>query len=193
MIANLKGIVLCKETGHVVIDVNGVGYLVFVSLNTFYELPPEGLETSLQIHTHLREDQLSLYGFSSAGEKNIFSQLLKVNGIGPKLAMTLLSGLSAAQISEAIARGDAALLQSVPGIGKKVSERILLDLKGKVTPLKSDARPVASQAYDEALSALTHLGYTPSQADKALEKLDWSRGLTLPEAIRQGLKNLSRG
>lgn len=194
MIAHLKGLVHSKTTDHIVIDVHGVGYQIFVSLNTFYELPPEGMEVSLHIHTHVREDQLNLFGFLSPNEKNLFQQLLKVSGIGPKLAMTLLSGLTPFEISEAIAQGDAAQLKAIPGIGQKTAERIILDLKGKVqaqTPALK--RLSGSQTYDEALSALTHLGYTDPQAEKALEKLDWTHGLNLKEAIRQGLKNLARG
>lgn len=194
MIAFLKGILQSKAAHFVVIDVQGVGYQVFVSLNTFYELPPEGMETALHIHTHLREDQLSLYGFLSLQEKTLFQHLIKVSGVGPKLAMTLLSGLSCHQIIEAIAGENAALLKSIPGIGQKVSERILLDLKGKIAlPSNTEKQATASQSYDEALSALTHLGYTSLQAEKALVHLDWSKGLNLTEAVRFGLKNLAKG
>lgn len=194
MIAHLKGIVQSKGAHHLIVDVNGVGYQVFVSLNTFYELPPEGMEVALHIHTHLREDHLSLFGFLSINEKNLFQNLIKVTGIGPKLAITILSGLSPHQIVEAIASGNVAILKSIPGIGQKVSERIILDLKGKISiPANQEHKPSASQSYDEALSALTHLGYTSAQAEKGLAGLDWSRGLHLKEAIRFGLKNLAKG
>lgn len=193
MISHLRGVLLSKDTHCVVIDVGGVGYQASISLNTFYELPPEGLEVALHIHTHLREDQLSLFGFLSPEEKNLFLQLIKVSGVGPKLAMTLLSGLPYSQLAEAISKGDAAALQSISGIGKKVSERILIDMKGKFLPSKTGGQAVGSQSYDEALSALTHLGYSRPQADAALGRLDWSKELTLTEAIRQSLKNLSRG
>lgn len=193
MIAHLKGVLQSKTTDQIIVDVNGVGYQVFVSLNTFYELPPEAMEISLHIHTHLREDQLTLFGFLSLNEKTLFQQLIKVNGIGPKLAMTLLSGLTPHEITEAIVKEDAARLKSIPGIGQKTAERIILDLRGKVVPQTETVKRLgASQTYDEALSALTHLGYTRLQAEKAIEKLDWGQGLRLEAAVKQGLKNLAR-
>ncbi|MDO8527629.1 MAG: Holliday junction branch migration protein RuvA [Deltaproteobacteria bacterium] len=193
MIAHLTGTLKTKTTDQVIVDVGGVGYLVFVSLHTFYELPPETIEVSLFIHTHLREDQLSLFGFLSLKEKTLFQQLLKVTGIGPKLALTLLSGLNPGEIIEAIASGDVLKLKATPGIGQKTAERIILDLKGKVVSEGPAAKTVnGSHMYDEALSALTHLGYTRPQAERALEKIDWQQGLHLKEAIRQGLKNLAR-
>lgn len=194
MIAHLKGIIQSKGINQLIVDVNGVGYQVSVSLNTFYELPPEGMEVSLHIHTHLREDHLALFGFLTLDEKNLFQNLIKVNGVGPKLAMTLLSGLSPHQIIEAIAGENAGVLKSIPGIGQKVSERILIDLKGKLQlPAKSGKQATASQSFDEALSALTHLGYTSAQAQKTLGILDWSKGLTIQEALRLSLKNLAKG
>ena len=194
MIGFLKGIVLSKEAQQIVLDVNGVGYQIAVSLNTFYELPPEGMEAGLHIHTHLREDHLALFGFLTLDEKTLFQNLIKVNGVGPKLAMTLLSGLSPHQIIEAIAGENPGVLKSIPGIGQKVSERILIDLKGKLhLPAKSGKQATASQSFDEALSALTHLGYTSAEAKKTLGTLDWSKGLTIQEAIRHSLKNLAKG
>lgn len=194
MIAHLNGKILSKHAQTVVVDVNGIGYEIVVSLHTFYELPPETMPVTLHIHTHVREDQLALFGFLSLNEKTMFAQLLKVSGIGPKLAMTLLSGLTPAEIAHAIATENKIMLKSIPGIGQKVAERILIDLKGKIlSPAKSDKSATASQSYDEALSALTHLGYTRAHAQNALEKLDWSKSLSLKEAITQGLKNLARG
>lgn len=194
MIAHLKGIVQSKGINQLIVDVNGVGYQVRVSLNTFYELPPEGMEVEIHIHTHLREDQLSLFGFLSVEEKTLFQNLIRVNGVGPKLAMTLLSGLSPYQIIEAVAGENAAALRTIPGIGQKVSEKIVIDLKGKVhLPAKSGTKATASHSYDEVLSALTHLGYTPAQAQRSLGTLDWSKGLSLPEALRLSLKNLAKG
>ncbi len=194
MIAYLKGILKSKSTEGVVVDVGGVGYQVFVSLNTFYELPPETMAVELHTHTHIKEDQWALFGFLRLEEKQLFQQLIKVNGVGPKTALNLLSGLSPYEITQAIANQDLQTLKKIPGIGQKVAERILLDLKGKIAASAGPARkPVASQTYEEALSALTHLGYTPLQAEKSLEKLNWEKGLPVEEAVRQGLKNLARG
>ncbi|OGQ05211.1 MAG: Holliday junction DNA helicase RuvA [Deltaproteobacteria bacterium RIFCSPLOWO2_01_44_7] len=193
MIAHLKGILKLKSTEHIIIDVNGVGYQVSVSLNTFYELPPEEMEVSLHIHTHVREDQLTLFGFLSLNEKSLFQQLIKVSGIGPKSAITLLSGMTPHEMAEAIANGDSAKLKSIPGIGQKTAERILIDLKGKIqAPISSSKRPSASQTYDEALSALTHLGYTRGQAEQSLQRLDWTKASSLETVVKEGLKNLAR-
>lgn len=198
MIAHLKGILKTKATDHIIVDCHGVGYQVFVSLNTFYELPPEEMEVSLYTHTHIREDHWALYGFLTAEEKNLFQLLLKVNGIGPKLALALLSGFSPFELSQAIANGEAELLRKIPGIGQKGADRIIVDLKGKI--LKGDGSlrgpspaTTASQTYDQALSALTHLGYTHLQAEKSLEKIEWGKGINLQEAIKLSLKNLARG
>lgn len=194
MIAHLRGIIHSKNTHHIILDVKGVGYQIFLSLNTFYELPPEGMEAALFIHTHLREDQLSLYGFLTQEEKDLFEKLLRVSGVGPKLAITLLSGLSVHEIVQAIHLQEAARLRSIPGIGEKVSQKIILELKGKFLMTgKHLSKASASQSYDEALSALTHLGYTRAHAEQALSRLEWSRGLDLKEAIKLGLKHLSRG
>ena len=134
MIAHLKGTIHSKSTNQVVVEVNGVGYQIFVSLNTFYELPPEGFEIFLYIYSHIREDQFTLFGFLNIDEKNLFQQLLKVTGIGPKLALTLLSGLSAHEIGTAIANGDVMKLKAIPGIGQKTAEQIIWILKGKIIP-----------------------------------------------------------
>lgn len=193
MIARLEGVVLSKAANSLVLDVQGVGYAVTVSLNTFYELPPEGMRVALQIHTHVREDQLTLYGFLNEKEKYLFEKLITVNGVGPRLALTLLSGLSPAEIIEAVTQESVAVLKATPGIGQKVAQRIILDLKGKLeslgTPLKSK---FSGGTFEEALSALTHLGYTAAQAEKALGGLEWSSPLTLQDAIKQGLKFLSQ-
>lgn len=199
MIAHLKGILKTKATDHIIVDCQGIGYQVSVSLNTFYELPPETMELSLHIHTHIREDQWSLFGFLTMEEKALFQLLLKVNGIGPKLALALLSGFSPYDLTQAIAHSDSQLIQKIPGIGQKAADRIIVDLKSKIlkgdVPLSRGTSPnvSASQTYDQALSALTHLGYTRPQAEHSLAQLNWEKGLGLQEAIKQGLKNLARG
>ena len=196
MIAHIKGLVKSKAADHVVVDVGGVGYQIAVSLNALYEIPPEEMEVSLHVHTHIREDAWQLFGFLNVAEKNLFQQLLKVNGVGPKLAMTILSGRTVQEINRAIAGQDAALLKAIPGIGQKTAERILVDLKGKIGPLVGDPLHQAAQGrgnvLDEALSALTHLGYTRPQAELALSRVEKRETLALKEIVRQGLKNLAR-
>lgn len=196
MIAHLKGTIRSKSADHIVVDVQGVGYQIFVSLNTLYELPPEEMEASLHIHTHIREEAWQLFGFLNSAEKNLFQQLLKVNGVGPKLAMTILSGRTVHEISQAIAGQEAALLKTIPGIGQKTAERILLDLKGKIGPAAAgnfpQMPPGKGNIFEEALSALTHLGYTRPQAELALSRVEKREALVLKEVIRQGLKNLAR-
>lgn len=198
MIAHLRGIVLSKDSDRVLVDVGGVGYAVTVSTSTALEIPPETTEASLFIYTHVREDQLTLFGFLSPREKKLFEQLITVNGVGPKLAMTVLSGGTVGKIIDSILRGDIPFLKATPGIGQKVAERIVMELKGKLeweppTPSRKKSGPDREVPYDEALSALTNLGYTPVQAEQALRKLDWTSAPTLQEAIKEGLRQLGRG
>lgn len=192
MIATLQGILKTKTTNQVVVDVQGVGYQVFVTLNTFYELPPEGAEVFFHIYTYMREDHWSLYGFLTVGEKVLFEQLLKVNGVGPKVGLNILSGLGPNEVVQAIAHGQPQALRKIPGVGQKVSEKIVIELKGKVAP-QTAVPPQASQTFDEALSALTRLGYTRPLAEGALAKLNWEKGLELKEAITLGLRQLAPG
>lgn len=196
MIAHLKGIISAKAADHIIVDVQGVGYQVFVSLQCLYELPPETMDVSLQIHTHIREDAWQLFGFLHLSEKQLFQQLLKVNGVGPKLAMTILSGRTVHEITQAIRSEDAAMLKAIPGIGQKTAERIIVDLKGKIAQLTAQNSPQGAlqkgNIFDEALSALTHLGYTRPQAEIALSRIEKRETLALKEMIRLGLKNLAR-
>jgi holliday junction DNA helicase RuvA len=172
MIAHLRGRLLSKAPNQLIIDCNGVGYDVVISIATFSELPAEGAEVSLHIHTHVREDQLALFGFAGAQEKRLFERLLTISGIGPKLAITVLSGISPERLVAAIRGGDHATLTRIPGIGKKTAERVVLELKDK---LEDMAVPVAAGAGhhtpvgDDALSALVNLGYARPIAQKAIE------------------------
>lgn len=193
MIAHLNGTIRLKEAAGIVVDVQGVGYQVFVSAQTFQTLPAEGTEIFLHIHSHIKEDQWSLFGFSDLEEKTIFQKLIKVSGVGPKTAMTLLSGLPVDQLCEAIHAGDTARLRQAPGIGQKAAERIVVELKGKVELLanRNGVIPRGAKILDEALSALIHLGYTKSQAESALQKIK-KTDLELGEIIRLGLQNLAR-
>lgn len=173
MIAHLRGRLFSKSPNEAVIDCAGVGYGVTISVATFTSLPAEGSETSLHIHTHVREDQISLFGFSETQEKRLFEKLLTISGIGPKLAITVLSGIAADRLVTAIRSGDHASLTKIPGIGKKTAERVVLELKDKLDDM---AVPVADAsgvhhgpAGDDVLSALVNLGYPRPIAQKAIE------------------------
>lgn len=173
MIAHLRGRLLSKSPNEAVIECAGVGYGVTISVATFTSLPAEGAETSLHIYTHVREDQLALFGFAETQEKRLFEKLLTISGIGPKLAITVLSGIAADRLVTAIRSGDHASLTKIPGIGKKTAERVVLELKDKLDDM---AVPVADAsgvhrgpAGDDVLSALVNLGYLRPIAQKAIE------------------------
>jgi Holliday junction DNA helicase RuvA len=175
MIAHLRGRLLSKAPNQAIIDCSGVGYDVAISVATFSDLPAENAEASLFIHTHVREDQIALFGFATTQEKRLFEKLLTISGIGPKLAITVLSGISSDRLVAAIRGGDHATLTKIPGIGKKTAERVVLELKDKLDDLAvpgletttggAHHGPVA----DDALSALVNLGYPRPIAQKAIE------------------------
>ncbi|RPI77831.1 MAG: Holliday junction branch migration protein RuvA [Desulfobacteraceae bacterium] len=178
MIAHLKGKLLHKTTHSVIVDNNGVGYEVTVPLSTFYALPEENGEVSLHIHTHVREDALALFGFRTLLEKEIFLMLVSVSGIGPKLGVNVLSGIGPDELLTAMAQGDIVKLQSIPGVGKKTSERIALELKDKALKLLGNRPQAATQVpavadkrvLDDAVSALANLGYQTRSANEAVKK-----------------------
>ena len=200
MIAHLKGILLNKSTSSIIVDNNGLGYEVFVPLSTFYTLPDvEGMEVSLHIHTHVREDAFLLFGFKTILEKKIFRLLISVSGIGPKLAINILSGIGPDALLEAIALGDVVKLQSIPGVGKKTAERISLELKDKAQLIRADVDlpsvKISSQedreVRDDALSALVNLGYTSKAAGNAVDKaLSKAGEITLEGIITEALRVL---
>jgi Holliday junction DNA helicase RuvA len=172
MIAFLRGRLFSKSPNQVIVECGGVGYDVTISVATFTSLPPEGAEARLHIYTHVREDQLALFGFAEPEEKRLFERLLTISGIGPKLAITVLSGIDAARLVTAIRNSDHATLTRIPGIGKKTAERIVLELKDKlddmaVAPSAAVAR--YGPAGDDALSALVNLGYARPVAQRAIE------------------------
>src|SRR5450755_2079323 len=175
MIAHLRGVVLAKSPNQVVIECAGVGYDVAISVATFSALPVEGAEAKLHIYTRVAEDQLALYGFSEIAEKRIFEKLLTISGIGPKLAITVLSGIDAARLVTAIRGGDHASLVRIPGIGKKTAERVVLELKDKLddlasAPIHTPASGIAHGSVGEdVLSALVNLGYARPVAQKAMD------------------------
>jgi len=174
MIAHLRGLLLSKAPNQAVIECAGVGYELAISVTTFSALAAEGAEASLHVHTHVREDQIALFGFAEAQEKRLFEKLLTITGIGPKLAITVLSGISADRLVLAIRGADHAALTKVPGIGKKTAERVVLELKDKLEDI-AVAQDVAGTVHhhgaagDDALSALINLGYPRPAAQKAID------------------------
>jgi Holliday junction DNA helicase RuvA len=172
MIAFLRGRLSSKSPNQAIVECAGVGYDVTISVATFTSLPPEGAEAHLHIYTHVREDQLALFGFAEPQEKRLFEKLLTISGIGPKLAITVLSGIDADRLVTAIRNSDHATLTRIPGIGKKTAERVVLELKDKLDDM-AVAPATASAAYgpagDDALSALVNLGYARPIAQRAVE------------------------
>jgi len=202
MIAFLTGRLAFKAPTHLTLDVQGVGYEVHIPLSTYYALPNIDEVTALNIHTHLREDAIQLFGFLSQSEKDSFLLLTSVSGIGPKLALSVLSSLSIADLVQAIQTEDLEKLATVPGIGKKSAGRLALELKDKVGKIQG-AHPHFSPTeasgldphYEDALSALVNLGYRAQDAKDALKRVTKAAtgSLALKELIREGLKELARG
>lgn len=191
MIASLRGRLAEKDASRVVIDVNGVGYEVFVPLTTFTALPDPGGEVSLDIHTHVREDALALYGFSSRQERRVFERLLAVSGIGPRLAVTILSGGSVEGLVAAIRRGDLGRLTSIPGVGKKTAERIVVELKDKLKDLAAEAPKPAIET--DVLSALENLGYPRAIAEAAVRRaLNGDDGAGFDVLFKRALQILTK-
>jgi holliday junction DNA helicase RuvA len=196
VIAHLRGRISEKHPNRVIVDVNGVGYDVFVPLSTFYGLGDTGSETALRIHTHVREDALLLYGFATLLEQELFERLIGVSGIGPKVALAVLSGIEPQELIRAIERGDIARLTSIPGVGKKTSERIVLELKDRLprgqaaAVLAGDAAVPPSAIQDDVVSALVNLGYHRPLAEKAAASAvkaapDAGFERTLKQALRE--------
>ena len=199
MIASITGRLRRKATDYLIIDVAGVGYQVQVPLSTYYGIPDDGEEVSLLIHTLLREDSLSLFGFLTQEEKDMFLLLMGVSGIGPKLALAILSSLPVADLSRAIQSADDSTLRAIPGIGKKTAARMVLELKDKIaltTPMiaaPSSTSAVLSDDCEDVISALVNLGYKKPQAEEAVRKVrDGRPGLTIEELIREALTVLMR-
>lgn len=197
MIASLTGRLRRKAADYLIVDVSGVGYQVYVPLSTFYRVPDDGEEVSLHIHTHVREDSLSLFGFLTPAEKDMFSLLMGVSGIGPKLALAVLSSLSVHDLSAAIQSSDDSKLCAIPGIGKKTAARMVLELKDKIklpaVPVFPERAAASSDSVEDAVSALVNLGYKKSLAEDALKKVSCARfGLPVEELIREALNNLMK-
>jgi Holliday junction DNA helicase RuvA len=196
VIAHLSGRLLRKSPQEAVVDVQGVGYRVFIPVSTFYRLGDEGTPVSLLIHTHVREDALSLFGFESSGERVLFEKLIEVAGIGPKLALNILSGIEAPELIEAIRSQDLARLTRTPGVGKKTAERLVLELKDKLPALALAGQVTVatspSPAKEDLLSALANLGYSRGEAEKGVDRAlrDDEHG-RFEDLLRRSLRILS--
>lgn len=206
MIAHLSGTLLSKQATSVIVDVGGVGYEVTIPLSTFYDLEDSGAPVQLRIYTHVREDTLQLFGFKTIRERELFLKIISVSGIGPKLGITLLSGMSADELIASIRTNDLARLTLIPGIGRKTAERLVIELREKVTALTStqleeelSARAAASgevtqdSIRSDALSALLNLGYQRSAAEKAIDSAVAEGGdVTVENVLRRVLRKLAR-
>ena len=197
MIAQISGTLAHKVPGEVIVDVGGVGYQIFIPLNVFYRLPQIGKSIRLYIHTHLREDALQLFGFQEPEEKQVFLLLNGVAGIGPKLAVNILSGIPADELARAIKEGDQVRLVSIPGVGKKLAERMIVELKDKFMTLptltaESSGPSDGSQVTQDAVSALVNLGYRKADAEKNVRDIVQTGEQSLETVLKEALRRMSR-
>jgi Holliday junction DNA helicase RuvA len=198
MIAHLEGTIRHKSPDSIVLDVHGVGYCVHVPLSTYYELPPLGGTVGLHTHTHVREDALQLYGFRTMAEKEMFLFLVTINGVGPRLALNILSGISADDLRHVIYQEDRRRLQHIPGVGRKIAERIILELRDKLRIAKPEGLPFTvpvggSAVLADAFSALMNLGYRPEEAERVLKRLgkEVEEEVPLGELLKKALSLLA--
>ena len=197
MIASLSGILLVKQPDHTIVDVGGVGYEVLVSGRTYDKLPSTGDEVFLYIYTSVREDAITLYGFSKLSDRSLFRTLIKVNGVGAKLALTILSGMDAGNFAACVQAGDTAALVKLPGVGKKTAERLVVEMRDRLAdwdvpqgvPSGSApaSKPDVANPVEEAVSALIALGYKPQEASRMVRVVD-SRDLSTEDIIRTALQ-----
>jgi Holliday junction DNA helicase RuvA len=204
LIAQLSGKLVFKQPNTVIIDVGGVGYEATIPVSTFYELGEPGTNVSLKIHTHVREDLIQLYGFWTTREKELFSKLTSVSGVGPKLAITMLSGMPAAELIQAITGNDLVRLTAMPGVGRKTAERVVVELRDKLAALSilerevepvvsSDAAPAGAVVRDDTIAALMSLGYPKAMAERAVTEAIREEGeRTIEAVLKRSLKRLSR-
>jgi Holliday junction DNA helicase RuvA len=196
VIAQISGTLAQKVPGEIIVDVGGVGYQVLIPLNVFYQLPEIGAPVSLQIHTHVREDALQLFGFNDRAEKQIFLLLISVSGIGPKLAVNILSGIPAEELARALREGDQLRLVAIPGVGRKLAERMIVELKDKLATLSTagaeSAKPeIGSQVMLDAVSALVNLGYKRPEAEKTVREVLKNGDRSLENVLKDTLRRLS--
>ena len=206
MIAHLSGTLFSKQATSVILDVGGVGYEVTIPLSTFYDLEDSGSKVELRIYTHVREDTLQLFGFKTVRERDLFLKIISVSGIGPKLGITLLSGMSADELIAAIRNNDLARLTGIPGIGRKTAERLVIELREKVEALTTaqleeeltarvagSGEPTQDSVRTDALSALLNLGYQRTAAEKAIDSAMLASGdVTVEDLLRLVLRKLAR-
>jgi holliday junction DNA helicase RuvA len=199
MIALLTGRLAHKSPEFIIMDVNGVGYRVQIPFSTYYDLPDEGGNITLNIYTQVKEDAINLYGFRTLAEKNFFQLLISVTGIGPKLGKDILSNIPVEELARALGQGDLARLSAIPGIGRKTAERLVLELKSKVLkldialPAREGTHAAASSAItDDVASALVNLGYKEAVVKKALADLDITEGTPMEELLKRALKLLMK-
>ncbi len=200
MIGRLTGILLEKQPPHILLDVAGVGYEVEAPMSTFYRLPALGEKVTLHTHLVVREDAQLLYAFADKRDRQLFRELIRLNGVGPKLALALMSGLEVDELIGAVQAQDTSALTRVPGVGKKTAERLLVELKGKFTawesipgiaaPLAAGQPPAAASQTSDAVSALIALGYKPQEASRAVSAIK-EDGLSSEELIRRALKGMT--
>ena len=191
MIGKLTGLLAEKNPPQIIVDCNGVGYEVLVPMSTFYNLPGLGEKTALLTHFVVREDAQILFGFATPSERETFRQLIKISGVGPRTALSILSGMSVAEISQAITLQDPNRLTKIPGIGKKTAERLMLELKGKLgADIGAGPHSVANDAQNDILQALVALGYSDKEALLALKPLPKDVGVS--EGIKLALKALAK-
>jgi Holliday junction DNA helicase RuvA len=199
VIARLSGIIIEKSVMNCLVDVHGAGYLVIIPLSTFYELPEIGSQVILKTYMHVREDAISLYGFLTDEERDAFQMMISISGIGPKLAINILSGITAGEWFRAVAGEDIKRLTVIPGIGRKTAERMILELKEKVARLSIERFPssktvsATAQIKEDALSALVNLGYKGSTAKEAVEKIvkEGKEFLSIDQILKEALRLLS--
>ncbi|MDX2166590.1 MAG: Holliday junction branch migration protein RuvA [Deltaproteobacteria bacterium] len=194
MIARLSGTLAQKSPEALIVDVHGVGYRVLVSLTAFAALPAEGEPVTLAIHTNLRENALELFGFVAAAEQQLFGALITVSGIGPRMALNILSGVPADELTTALADGNVARLVAIPGIGKRTAERLVVELQDRVRKLAlapAASADAAGASDAEAVSALVNLGYRPAEAERAVRAVVAHGARELADVIRRALQKLS--
>jgi len=197
VIAQVRGRLVRKETQEAIVDVQGVGYRVVIPLSTFYRIGDPGQEVTLLTHTHVREDTLALFGFLTAAEQALFERLISVSGVGPRVAIAILSGIEAPDLVAALRTSDLARLTRIPGVGRKTAERLVLELKDKVQGLvaaepEDKAPPAPRTARDDLVSALVHLGYSRPEAEKGVDRaIEDDGGGRFEDLLRRSLRILS--